>query len=168
MRESLNNDQGVTLDVAVSVVESVGEDAVPAAVVQSFADANRISPQEAAARIESVKAGYTMDAARQAEEATGIPAAIAARALYESRHSDGIKELAYRHLHEGKADWGPVVQTWLASWADTAEGRQALYEENAATGRVRIAGDTLLIRLDTGHEVDWATAVYTKQLKFGR
>jgi len=110
MRQALDNDQGAVLDVAVAVMDHiVGDDSgadftAPGHVLQAFAEANRITPQEAQARIRHLGLGYQADAARMAEKSTGIPADVAADALYQSRNAPGLKDLMMQHLHEGRAD----------------------------------------------------------------
>jgi hypothetical protein len=161
MREALAANHGVVLDTAVSVIESVGEEATPDHLMPSVRRGES-HLSRASARIEHIKQSYTMDAARSVEKATGIDANLAAHALYESRHAPGIRELSYQHLHEGKANWAPVVQDWAAGFAETPEGRAALLAANQHTGIVRMDGDKLLVRLSSGEWTDWANAVRTK------
>lgn len=157
---------GAVMDAAHDLV-TTGE--ITPASIERLADANGATADQVRAAADHVIQAQTTAVISRTAKTTGIDPALVQQALYEAQQSQasGFNEARMRAFDNGKYDgFTPFVEEWAASMGDTPEGREAILAANAKTGRVRVSGNDLVVRLDSGHEVSWRVAVVGRHFNF--
>jgi hypothetical protein len=170
MKEATASDEGMaaTADLGDDIIAAGGE--LSDKMIENFANAQRMAPAEAKARIAHVMAGYTAEASRAASRDTGYPEHVCQQALYEAREDTNLQQLARQHFGSGKPNaraYGEYVLAFVADKDSTSEGRDAIVAANP--GRCRLGTDgTVVVRLDSGQEVSWRAAVLGRLMNINR
>jgi hypothetical protein len=120
MTDALTRDPGAVTNAAADLIEADGD--MSTGAVEELASRMGVAPAEAQHRAQVAMAGYAKEAYATSAREVGVDETLAAEALQDARRSrpSEFKEIAYRHVNEGKAGYAGLVREYVAGLATTA------------------------------------------------